>query len=40
LAFIFICIAGYTAIVIAHHGIGLFAEFFGDIATDRSTSTS
>jgi hypothetical protein len=32
LAVIFICIAGYTAVVIANHGTGLFAVFFGDIA--------
>jgi hypothetical protein len=32
LAFIFICIAGYTAVVVANHGIGLLAVFFGDIA--------
>ncbi len=28
---IFICIFGYTAIVAANHGFGLFAVFFGDI---------
>jgi hypothetical protein len=32
LAFIFIGIAGYTAVVIANHGMGLFGVFFGDIA--------
>lgn len=25
-------IFGYTAIVVAHHGMGLFAVFFGDMA--------
>ncbi|HET9620352.1 MAG TPA: hypothetical protein VFP84_03220 [Kofleriaceae bacterium] len=29
----FATIAGYTAIVIAHHGLGLFAVFFGDLAS-------
>ena len=32
LAVIFLGIAGYTAVVIANHGMGLFAVFFGDIA--------
>lgn len=30
---IFVVIAGYTAIVIAHHGMGLLPIFFGDMAT-------
>lgn len=29
----FLTIAGYTGIVIAHHGPGLFPVFFGDIAS-------
>lgn len=29
---LFATICGYTAIVIANHGFGLFAVFFGDIA--------
>lgn len=32
LAAIFVCIFGYTAIVSANHGFGLFEVFFGDIA--------
>lgn len=32
LTFIFLAIAGYTGVVIANHGAGLFAVFFGDIA--------
>jgi hypothetical protein len=32
LAIIFVVIAGYTAIVGANHGYGLFAVFFGDMA--------
>ena len=32
LAFIFLSIVGYTAVVIANHGIGLAEVFFGDIA--------
>lgn len=32
LAVIFISIVGYTAVVIANHGIWLFAPFFGDMA--------
>jgi hypothetical protein len=32
LAFIFVSIAGYTAVVVANHGIGLLGVFFGDIA--------
>ena len=32
LAFIFIVISGYTAIVGANHGWNLFAVFFGDMA--------
>ncbi|MCW8873327.1 MAG: hypothetical protein OQK01_12000 [Xanthomonadales bacterium] len=32
LLLLFACILGYTAIVIAHHGIGLLGVFFGDIA--------
>lgn len=32
LAFLFLSIAGYTAVVVANHGIGLFGVFFGDIA--------
>lgn len=30
---IFVVIAGYTAIVIANHGMGLLPIFFGDMAT-------
>lgn len=33
LAAIFAVIAGYTAIVIANHGLGLLQIFFGDMAT-------
>ncbi len=29
---IFICIFGYTGIVVVNHGFGLFEVFFGDIA--------
>jgi len=29
------CIAGYTAIVVANHGFGLFPVFFGDMAAMR-----
>ena len=32
LVVIILCIVGYTAIVAAKHGFGLFAVFFGDIA--------
>jgi hypothetical protein len=32
LASLFTCIAAYTAVVVANHGIGLFEVFFGDIA--------
>ncbi len=32
LAFIFISIVGYTAVVIANHGMGLFPVFLGDMA--------
>lgn len=32
LALIFLVIAGYTGVVIAHHGMGLFSVFFGDMA--------
>lgn len=32
LASIFLAIVGYTAVVIADHGMGLFGVFFGDIA--------
>ena len=32
LASIFVCVVGYTVVVIANHGMGLFAVFFGDIA--------
>ena len=32
LALIWLSISGYTAVVIANHGIGLFPVFFGDIA--------
>lgn len=32
LAAIFAAICGYTFIVVANHGFGLFAVFFGDIA--------
>lgn len=31
LALIFVAIAGYTGLVIAEHGMGLFTVFFGDI---------
>ncbi len=33
LAVIFVAIAGYTAIVIANHGMNLLPVFFGDMAT-------
>lgn len=29
---LWVCITGYTAIVIFNHGLGLFPVFFGDIA--------
>jgi hypothetical protein len=32
LVLLWLVIAGYTAVVIAHHGMGLFAVFFGDMA--------
>lgn len=32
LVVIFLCIFGYTAVVAARHGLGLFSVFFGDIA--------
>ena len=32
LAAIFATIAVYTSVVVAHHGLGLFPVFFGDIA--------
>lgn len=32
LAVIFVTIAGYTAVTIANHGMGLFGIFFGDMA--------
>ena len=32
LAIIFVVIGGYTAVVGANHGYGLFAVFFGDMA--------
>ena len=32
LAAIFLAIVGYTAVVIANHGMGLFGVFFGDMA--------
>lgn len=32
LALIFVTIAGYTAVTIANHGMGLFGIFFGDMA--------
>ena len=32
LAAIFLVIVGYTGVVIANHGLGLFAVFFGDMA--------
>ncbi len=31
LVVLFVCIAGYTAVVITHHGIGLFEVFLGDM---------
>ena len=33
LVVMFIVVAGYTAIVAANHGLGLFAIFFSDLAT-------
>lgn len=32
LALVFLTIASYTGVVIARHGLGLFAVFFGDMA--------
>lgn len=32
LAIVFATIAGYTGVVVAHHGWGLFSVFFGDMA--------
>lgn len=32
LAALWLALAGYTAIVVAHHGLGLLPIFFGDIA--------
>lgn len=32
LAIVFATIAGYTGVVVAHHGLGLFPVFFGDMA--------
>lgn len=32
LVVLFLCLTGYTTIVIADHGLGLFDAFFGDIA--------
>lgn len=32
LALMFFTIAGYTAVVVAHHGVELFSVFFGDMA--------
>ena len=32
LAVIFVCITGYTGVVVAHYGFGLLPIFFGDIA--------
>ena len=28
----FVALSGYTAVVVAHHGLDLFSVFFGDIA--------
>lgn len=33
LAMMWIAITGYTAVVIANHGLGLFGIFFGDMST-------
>jgi hypothetical protein len=33
LATLWIILAGYTAVVVSNHGLGLLAIFFGDIAT-------
>jgi len=32
LALMFVAISGYTALVVAHHGLDLFSVFFGDMA--------
>lgn len=32
LALMFVAISGYTAVVVAHHGLDLFSAFFGDMA--------
>lgn len=32
LALMFLVISGYTAAVVAHHGVDLFSVFFGDMA--------
>lgn len=32
LALMFVALSGYTAVVVAHHGLDLFSVFFGDIA--------
>ena len=32
LALMFVAISGYTAVVVAHHGVELFPVFFGDMA--------
>ena len=32
LALMFVAICGYTAVVVAHHGLDLFSVFFGDMA--------
>jgi hypothetical protein len=32
LSIMFVVIVGYTSVVIAHHGMGLFSVFFGDMA--------
>ena len=33
LVLMFVVIAGYTAVVVANHGLGLFSIFFGDMAS-------